>query len=165
MAAKTGTYTLIASSTLGSSQASITLSSIPNRYTDLVLVCNVRNASGSITNLAMTLNSDTGTNYSYTRLIGDGTSATSARASTVADCNGGYATTNWGTTIINFLDYANTTTFKTSLVRTNNDRVAAVVNLWRSTAAITTIKLENVVTGDIATGSSFKLYGIEAGNL
>jgi hypothetical protein len=59
------------------------------------------------------------------------------------------------------MNYSNTTTYKTSLVRTNNDRVAAVVNLWRSTAAITTIKLEEVVTGDIATGSTFTLYGIK----
>jgi hypothetical protein len=154
------TYTPIATTTLSSTASSVTFSSISGAYTDLILVANLKKASGVISNLALTINSDTGSNYSYTRLIGDGTTASSARASSVTDCNGGYITTNWATTIINFMNYSNTTTYKTSLVRTNNDRVAAVVNLWRSTAAITTIKLEEVVTGDIVTGSTFTLYGI-----
>ena len=156
------TYEPIATTTLGSNAASVTFSSISGAYTDLILVANLKKASGSISNLALTVNSDTGSNYSYTRLIGDGSSATSDRASSTANGLGGYCSTNWGNNIIAFNNYSNTTTYKTFMVRTNNDRVAALVNLWRSTAAITTIKLEEVVTGDIATGSTFTLYGVKS---
>ena len=68
--------------------------------------------------------------------------------------------------IINFNDYANTTTFKTFLARfgqaaTDTD---LTVNLWRNTAAINTILFQGTL-GYLGNGSTFKLYGIEAGNL
>lgn len=163
--AKTATYSLIDSITLGSNQSSLTFSNIPSTFTDLVLVANIKKATGVISVLKVTLNSDTGSNYSYTRLIGNGTSASSDRTSNDTGGAGGYITTTQYNNIINFLDYSNTTTYKTFLVRTNNERVAAFINLWRSTSAITSIKLEEVVTADISSGSTFKLYGIEAGNL
>jgi len=75
MAAKTGTYTLIASNTLGSGTATVTFSSIPGTYTDLILVCGLP-ATGTANNsdgLRFQLNSDTGSNYSATWLTNSGT--------------------------------------------------------------------------------------------
>lgn len=169
MAAKTGTYTLINSTTLTTATASVTFSSIPATYTDLVLVANgLVTTSGD--NILMQFNSDTATNYSTTILDADGTTASSIRASTKSYINlddYGFWGTSWGAvTIVNIFDYANTTTNKTILSRANNSSngLSACVGLWRSTAAITSVKVyPNVRTFD--TGSTFKLYGIEAGNL
>jgi hypothetical protein len=166
MAAKTGTYTLIASNTLSAITTDITFSSIPATYTDLVIVVNYKAYNGA-KYLSMRLNGDTASNYSRTELRGDGTSATSQRVANEAYAylTSIYAPTGeLGTFIINLNDYSNTTTFKTILTRGNNAGAGGTgvnVNLWRSTAAINTVFLTALGSGyDI--GSTFKLYGIEA---
>ena len=177
MAAKTGTYTLIASNTLGSAAASVTFSSISGAYTDLVLVFNGYNATVDGGSPFIRFNSDTTTNYSYTWLSGDGTSATSGRDTSKAQI-GLTLVTGWDTTstqpgmnIVHIMDYANTTTFKTvigraSLASATYPGTEAVVGLWRKTPeAINTILISLTAGGTFATGSTFKLYGIEAGNL
>jgi hypothetical protein len=72
------------------------------------------------------------------------------------------------------MDYSNSTTYKTWLSRANRASSAldyqgtdAVVGLWRSTAAITSITVKNRRGGvdyNFASGSNFKLYGIQAGS-
>jgi hypothetical protein len=66
------------------------------------------------------------------------------------------------TSIINVMNYANTTTYKTSISRGNNsaNRVRAYVALWRNTAAITSIQIITNGAINFATGSTFTLYGI-----
>jgi len=170
MAAKTGTYTLINSNTLGSAASSVTFSSIPSTYTDLVLVVsNITNAS-STNSVFLRFNSDTATNYSSTFLEGNGTSATSNRQSnrTVIDSgyNIGLSTTSPGQVIFNIMDYSNTTTYKTVISRFAQAAGAApgtsgTVSLWRATpAAITSIEIRCDV--NLGVGTVFKLYGIEA---
>jgi hypothetical protein len=158
------TYTPIATTTLGSAQSSVTFSSFSG-YTDLIVVFNggengtnrdfqLRVGNGSI---------DSGSNYSYTRLLGDGTSASSNRAS-----NTTYIENVIGnemcTAIYQFQNYANTTTFKTILSRTAyaSSRVSTYVGLWRSTSAITTISFTAEAGSTINSGSTFTLYGIQA---
>jgi hypothetical protein len=165
MAAKTGTYTLINSSTLGSAQSSVTFSSIPGTYIDLVLVMDAT-ATTNFTNTKIVLNSDTGTNYSWTNLKGDGSTASSAQGSTTANLYLGLVNTGRGTYRFMFQDYSNATTFKTILSAGGlaGNRVEYGVGLWRNTSAITSIQV--VQPADtFASGSTFKLYGIEAGNL
>ena len=167
MAAKTGTYTLIASSAPAALTTTVTFSSIPATYTDLVLVANVTNYNASVEDCDVRFNSDTGTNYSWTRIEGDGsvtgsgrgTSTTSIPLALAASGSGG------GVAIWNIQDYANATTYKTALYRNNlpATKVQAYVGLWRSTAAISTITLTKGGNG-FAAGCTFKLYGIEAGN-
>ena len=172
MAAKTGTYTLINSSTLGSNQSSVVFSSIPGTYTDLVLVCQILQVTNG-EDVSMQFNSDTGTNYSATYLCGDGSTAHSGRSSTYAriqlDHHGTPDTsTAFSTNIINIQDHANTTTYKTVLARSGSlssiGGTVGVVGLWRSTAAITSITTFCSNGSNMKTGSTFKLYGIEAGN-
>jgi len=165
MPAKTGTYSLIDSTTLGSSQSSVTFSPIPTTYTDLVLVMNAT-ATTNFTNTKIVINSDTGTNYSWTILKGDGTTASSARGSTTADLYLGLVNIGRGTYRFIFQDYSNSTTYKTILSAGGlaGNRVEYGVGLWRNTSAITSIQV--VQPADtFASGSTFKLYGIEAGNL
>jgi hypothetical protein len=167
MAAKTGTYTLIASNTLGSNTATVTFSSILGTYTDLKLVISVKSSSGG-PDVRMRFNSDTGTNYSATYLYGNGTTAGSARDSNLSgiylDYYGTPDTTNFNVNKIDIQDYVNSTTYKTIIARADNagNGTAATVGLWRNTAAITQIDLTLSGGQSFTTGSTFRLYGIEA---
>jgi hypothetical protein len=155
------TYTPIATTTLGSATASYTFSSISSTYTDLVLVCSWSKSAAARMNLYF--NGDTGgTTYSYTRLVGDGSSATSDRLANFGIIDAGYTDTTIATSIIHLNNYSNTTTYKTVLIRVNAtiNAVAANVALWRNTAAINSITLGGA--NNLQAGSTFTLYGIAA---
>jgi hypothetical protein len=160
------TYEPIATQTLGSSASSVTFSSISGIYTDIILVCNPITAvtTGQI---AIRLNGDTGTNYSRTILWGNGSAAGSYRNTNENYAYTGYYTNLWTnptTVIFNINNYSNATTNKTILGRSSNAGEASMasVNLWRSTAAITSIQLTISGGSSYSTGSTFTLYGIKA---
>jgi hypothetical protein len=156
------TYEPIATTTLGSAAASYTFSSIPSTYTDLVLVVNSSTATNDASWLQF--NGDTGSNYSNTRLQGNGSTATSDRGTsqTVGYYSGGDIT-NTNVLIAHIMNYSNTITYKTTLSRFNvaASSVNAEAILWRSTAAINAIKISNNAY-NFTTGSTFTLYGIKA---
>jgi hypothetical protein len=159
------TYESIATTTLGTTAASVTLSSIPATFTDIIVIVEGVSSGG----LAIRINSDTGTTYSRTIVYGTGSSALSTRGSTE---NYAYQTPtapgsgNRFVAIYNFQNYANTTTNKTILYRlsTSATGVSAGVNLWRNTGAINAIEIISDVGGGgvFSTGSTFTLYGIKA---
>ena len=154
------TYEPIASTTV-SAVTTTTLSSIPGTYTDLVLVAHLTSASDPA--LYFRVNADTGTNYSTTTLRGNGSAASSFRDTSQ---NSGRLSpysmeTNPGVFLVHFMSYADTNVYKTMLASSANPGtgVARMVNLWRSTSAITSITLfpgASNITGDIS------LYGIQA---
>ena len=168
------TYEPISTQTLGTAIATVDFTSIPQTYTDLVLVVSARTTSGANV-LQYRLNSDTASNYSGTYLTGDGTSAASYRISgaTVASVHTliaiPNATDTFGTYIINFQNYTNATTFKTAISRANTvgngayNGTEASVTLWRKTPeAITSINILNGGALSFAIGSTFTLYGVKA---
>ena len=160
------TLTPIATNTLASSSSTVTFSNIPQGYTDLVIVTN---ASGNDGAICIRINSDTGTNYSSTQIRGNGTSATSNRAS-----NGTYigGTSNFSVTagtlqtaVWNIQNYSNTTTYKTVIFRDGmaSHITGATVGLWRSTAAITSLTLSPEFGAQVFyIGSTFTIYGVKA---
>ena len=158
------TYEPIATTTLGSAQSSVTFSSISQGYTDLVLICTGKMVSAST--VKFQFNGDTGSNYSMTRLYGNGSSAASERYSNgTSGAFGVWRTTNPQYSLISLQNYSNTTTNKTYLTRDYDDSgiVSARVGLWRNTSAITSISIIGDGGGaDYATGSTFTLYGILA---
>ena len=161
------TYDKIATYTLPSAQASYTFTSIPNTYTDLVLIVNGKTTgSGGYTALSVRLNSDSATNYSRTGVYGANAEATAFRETSISSgfINIGQAANNFGNAIINFQDYSNTTTFKNFLSAENYSTLVftSSVSLWRNTNAITSITLSGTGGHDIASGSIFNLYGIKA---
>ena len=107
------TYTPIASQTLGSAAASVTFSSIPQGYTDLVIVgnCGISNTG---TTLSLRFNGDTGTNYSETTISGNGSTAVSSRASNINNAylndTTAFNSSLEGNIIFNVMNYANSTT-------------------------------------------------------
>jgi hypothetical protein len=162
----TTTYEKIATTTLGSAQATVTFSSISGAYTDLILVMNAADTTSNA-NAWMNINSDTGSNYSRTNLTSNGSTSSSTMATNQAFL---YLTpligtgTNFGTNwIIQFMNYSNTTTYKTILYRANqaSGGVVLVSGLWRSTSAINRLDILNQGTA-WKTGSTFTLYGIKA---
>lgn len=156
------TYTPIATTTLGSNQASVTFNSFGG-YTDLVIVINA-SATGSDTP-SLQFNGDTSTNYSRTFLFGDGSSASSGRNSNQSKMIFAGIGTGISTQIININNYANTTTYKTVLYRAGDSSAytTAIAGLWRKTPeAITSITLNMFAAQSYTTGSTFTLYGIKA---
>lgn len=160
------TYTPIATYTTTGSEYNFTFSSIPSTYTDLILVL-----SGSLTSpvsMYIRLNGDSATNYSLTVLEGSGTTASSSRFSNRAQLDTATGLSDVSSNkIFTFMNYSNTTTYKTILSRFNapsgsNTGVGAAVGLWRSTAAINTIFCYNGSNQLYNAGGVITLYGIKA---
>jgi hypothetical protein len=160
------TYTPIATTTLASTQADVTFTSISGTYTDLVLVVTPTTTAAN-SSIFMQFNSDTGTNYSNTYVFGSGSSAGSGRASSANETSIAFSSVNTTPYTIkaSIQNYSNTTTNKTYLSRSSAASSTSgditYVGLWRSTAAITAIKLYPN-TGSFTSGSTFTLYAIKA---
>ena len=156
------TYTPISSFTATTSISSVTISGIPQTYTDLVIVMSYsRSVSG---NGLLRFNSDSGSNYSHTYLLGDGSSASSSRGSNQTNGILSYDSANLQETcLVNIFNYSNTTTYKSFYTRGNDTGLGVIsyINLWRSTSAITSIELRPN-SGNWNSGSTFNLYGIDA---
>jgi hypothetical protein len=165
MAAKTGTYTLIDSATIsGTGTASITFSSIPQTYTDLIVVANCSGISGDP---FLRINGDSGANYSDTWLETRASGPVASRYTNRNFFYFGYEGTTRNAiemvSIFEIMDYSNTTTFKSSIWKYGDVAYSAEVHagLWRSTSAITSLVC-GLTAGNFVSGSSLKLYGIEA---
>lgn len=158
------TYDPIATTTLASNQASVTFNSLAG-YTDLFIVSFFR-ATSAGGNFKIEFNGDTGTNYSDTSIYGNGSTAFSGRGTNRnAIIIGQSDSTQYLTNLCNVMNYANSTTNKTTLSRSSDNgnlysSAGAIVGLWRSTAAITSIKL--YADGNLQSGSVFTVYGIKA---
>ena len=153
------TYTPIATTTLGSSQSSVTFNSFSG-YTDLVVIIDGVSSAGG--EFRFQLNGSA-TGYSFTQLYGDGTSAGSSIGTSRTTGRIGSTRTTQNTIIGHFMNYANSTTYKTIISRdgTASAITQAFVNLWQSTSAITSIVF-TPETGTFSTGMTFTLYGITA---
>lgn len=154
------TYESLATNTLGSAASSVTFSSISGSYTDLIIVHRGTNSSNA--GIQVEFNSDTtAANYSYTYMYGDGSTFSGGRYTSAKSIGSAYTTeTN---NIFHFMNYANTNVYKTTLSRSNNagNITQFLQSLWRSTAAITSIKLF-VGAGNFDVDSTFTLYGMKA---
>jgi hypothetical protein len=161
------TYVALKTETVAVATSSVTFSSIPTGYTDLVLVVNGAVTSGTANWVLQVGNGsvDTGSNYSETDLWGTGSAAQSARGSNQTSIllnSYGYLDTVFrANAICHIMNYSNTTTNKTILARANNsdNGVHAGVGLWRSTVAINTIKIA-ASASTFVVGTTFNLYGI-----
>ena len=158
------TYEKIASTTLGTAAATIDFTSIPATYTDLrIVLVAIDSASGGV---RLTYNSDTSALYSNTQLYGFGGTAYSGRetAKTYCELSVFGLSTIPQLMEIDIFSYAGST-FKTNLVSYSGDinssssGIARVVNLYRSTNAITSIQLK-LSSGSFDAGTSATIYGI-----
>lgn len=165
----TATYEKIATTTLSSATNTVNFNSISSAYTDLVVIANVRKGGEAGEAMWVTFNGDTGSNYSYTWLRGNGSAANSYRASNDSRLQWygqNISSETFTINILNIQNYSNTTTFKTIIGRnaTANLQNNAIVGLWRNTAAITsiTLKPDLYLSPNFEIGCSFTIYGIKA---
>lgn len=167
------TYTPLATTKLTAATTTVSFSSIPGTYTDLVLVASSADSSTLYNQISFRLNSLSTAIYSWTALYGNGTSAGSNREATGAGRT--YGTIGWNTaqnltlgtsvSIANFMNYANSAIYKTVLSRSSNSAngTEVLVSLAQTTSAITSIDLYSANnTKQFAAGSTFTLYGILA---
>jgi hypothetical protein len=169
------TYEPISTSTItGSTVSSVTFSSIPQTYTDLVLIIQARGTfSQDGIDVTFIFNGDTSTSsYSLNYMTGNGSNG--GVGGRLNNFGIGYfssipAANNtsgvFSANIHHIMNYASTTTLKTVLNRNSSrsNAVSASVGLWRNTAAINSIQLQisNGSQGHYVVGSTLTLYGIK----
>ncbi len=151
------TYTPIATTTTSGNANTVTFNSFSG-YTDLIMIMNFSLSTNA--EVYIRFNSDTGSNYSRTYLEGNGSSASSARNTNSTTINI-LGRSSQMVNIINFMNYANTSTYKNVLARFSSpsEIVGSEIGLWRSTSAITSIEL-SLSSGNFTNGSVITLYGI-----
>jgi hypothetical protein len=163
----TNTYVALATQTLATSAASVTFSSVPQTYTDLVLVVTGK-SDGVNVDFGFRFNSDASTNYSRLYFYGTGSTAltgTTANSTYMNVLNFSNVQTEVNRAFIQ--NYSNSTTFKTCLSRIDDAAglgTVAEVGLWRSTVAVTTIQIVTTSSAVFQAGTTFNLYGILAGS-
>jgi hypothetical protein len=159
------TYEPIQTTTLTSAIDSVTFTSIPNTYTDLVIVANSKNATSNANYLGFRYNSDSGSNYGYVYTLGSGTSPALSGVGTTQSFGryGNGSTASFQVSFLNIFNYANTNVFKTSISQSNSvgNYSISYTSTWRSTAAITSVQLFTDA-GNWVVDSVFTLYGIKA---
>lgn len=165
------TYSLIASSVLTGTTSSITFSSIPSTYTDLILRASARGSNAAVsTQVGIRYNNNTGTIYSDTYLIGNGAAASSSNfsANNGDEVNnavsGNTATANtfgsFEVYIPNYAGSANKPVSWFTAMETNATTayITAAAGLFASTTAISSLVIN--YNQSLLAGSSFYLYGI-----
>lgn len=151
----------------------ITFNSIPQTFTDLMVVASAR-SSTSETKLAAVFNSDSGSNYSLTELTGNGSIVASARQSNGtywinmgAIVPSSYTANTFSNNSMYIPNYtsSNYKQFIIDGVLENNGTAGGLyltANLWRNTSAISTIYITGQA-GNLVQYSTFTLYGITKG--
>ncbi len=165
----------IATVTGNGSATTLTFSSIPGTYQHLQIRGIVKRTGTSTTtaNFDMQFNSDTATNYQNHYLQGDGAAVSAGAGANQNQCNiystivgSGTGMTNiLGVLIIDILDYASTSKYKTvrtlsgADLNTTNGTLTFSSSAWRSTSALTSITF--TAPSAFTTSSTIALYGIK----
>ena len=164
------TYTAIATVTVGSGgAANIEFTSIPQTYTDLILVTSVRMDNAAITNNLLVAFNGSSSNMTSRRVYGTGSSALSDTLSQnqTGNVNANSATANtFGSTSLYIPNYAGNSNKSSSNdgVGENNATSATMgmyANLWSDTAAINQITLTAETAANFLQYSTATLYGIK----
>jgi hypothetical protein len=162
----TAKYTVIDSQVLTTSAASVTFSSIPGGYKDLVLV--VSPIVASYPNwIGLRFNGDTA-NYNYVYMSGDGSTAASATAISQSQIAiiGQMQSGQVGSYIFQIQDFSITDKHKSVIARggyasgAGTPRTNATAGRWANTAAISSLTLINDFGVSYDTGSTFRLLGV-----
>lgn len=169
-----GSMVPIGSHTFSGSTSDIEFTNIPQTFQDLFFVVYGRSTFAANSVLIQSyVNNDFSSVYSTTRLEGDGTSSYSSRQTGNAGFHYGYIPSAnstagaFGSITGHILNYASSTTFKSALSRSAEDRngggtTGLYISLYRSTAPITRLGIATYGVGNFVAGSQITLYGIRA---
>jgi hypothetical protein len=158
----TPTYTPLATVTLGTSASSVTFSSIPATYRDLVFVMNGSNSGNDYARYQF--NGDTGSNYS---VVDMGATANGSIFSFSFTTNNpsvaGYTANQRYFGTLQIMDYSATDKHKPVLNQETGNEGGLVLirraTRWANTAAINSLRIFTT-TGNINAGTTLSLYGI-----
>lgn len=173
----TGAYEQITTTILGSDQASVVFSSIPQIYKHLQIRAVARlTASSTFETIHLRFNGDTANNYAWHSMDGDGGGSVSASNSvSTSSMAAGIVTASFaranafGASVIDVLDYASTS--KNTTIRSLSGfiedadprrRSALQSGFQNNTNAISSITIlpRPGVTSNLQSGCTFTLYGI-----
>ena len=167
-------YESIATVTVGAGgQSSVTFSSIPSTYQHLQVRYMPRiSTSDTAENTWLRFNGDTGSNYTYHFLDGNGSAASSgAGTSQTRILAGRAAAANsgsniFGANVLDVLDYADANKYKTARIlggidRNGDGNIRLDSGVWMNTAAITSLTIMPTTGNNFVQYSSFALYGIK----
>ena len=169
-------FTVIDHDELTGDAASWTSSTIASSYDHLLVKVSARqDGSYHYVNAYITLNGDTGSNYSHTSLRTDSAAVESNRNTSQGNIH--YCQTpaasatadTFGTMTIWIPHYANTANFKQMVASSAAENASTTdsqwwlnqtAGLWHSTAAVTSITVDAYSTDNFVQYSTFTLYGI-----
>lgn len=170
-----GAYESIASATGTGASGTITFSSIPSTYVALQVryLVNSGRAVNGQESVFVTLNSDTGTNYSRHYLLGNGAAASASGSASqnsftiLAAC--GLDAPKMGVGLIDIQDYNSTTRNKTVRILsgvdfndgTTESRLYLESSLWMNTNSVSSITFTTNTGSSFTTATQFALYGIK----
>jgi hypothetical protein len=175
-AAAANSYESIATTTLPSSTSIVTFSSIPSTYKHLQVRWIARSDRASFADyFKVTFNADTGSNYSWHYVQGNGSTAATNNSTSSgltsfilnrAAPGAGQNSNVFGAGVIDVLDYADTNKYKTTRTLGGfDDNSVGEISLqsgnWRSTSAVTSLTLTIGAGVNFVQYSSFALYGIK----
>jgi hypothetical protein len=161
--------TTLVSSTTASVTFDVTGLGASYRHLQIRSTTNTTATGVNATNLIARFNSDSGSNYAFHILLGEGSSVMSAAATSQTSVAIGDMPNNasiFGGAVTDILDFASITKNKTirSLIGVHAPssliRVALRSGVWLNTAAITSITL-SPASDSLKTGSRFSLYGVK----
>ena len=171
-----GSYDLIETADISSTTSTVTFSGLGGYtdYKDLQIRGVVRSNANSSSMLTMLMyfNSDTGFNYTYHILNGNGSSVASTAESTFNRIGfqdvipGGFSTTNaYGAIVADILDFSssakNTTVRALGGLPTDAESdISLFSGLWSNTSSVTSISFEAANASFLA-GTRLSLYGIK----
>jgi hypothetical protein len=170
------TYQLISSNVFSSSATSITFSSIPSTYTDLLIKCTTRtDQPGMIDLLICTFNGSSAGNYAYTAIRSTSGSVDAVKGNSQTYLRLGYidganSTANaFASTEFYIPSYALTqpkqvrssSVSETNGTNTADSYITPYNGLWTLTNPITSVTISPINGPNFVANSSFYLYGIK----
>jgi len=153
----------LATTTLATTAATVTFSSISGLYRDLFIESEFT-GTGNL-NLVLRFNGDSGANYFNIVVGGNGTSAYSNTAETSGALFAYYIVSpNKALARVSILDYTATNKHKAVLNRSDvmTSDAAAYASRWSNTAAVTSVTITTTSGNNFSAGSTFSMYGISA---
>jgi len=159
------TYETLGHTTLvNSTTTTVTFSSIPSTYTDIIAVVQGMCTTG-LNGFTCDFNQvASGAKYSINYLIGDGSTVVAGRdINKDNNFSGVLSSSQQGTNIIQIFNYSNTTTYKRVLSRIDvpGSTIRFYSSSFRDTAAVNRIDFI-MGAGFYSSGTTFTLYGIKA---
>jgi hypothetical protein len=154
----TPTYRPLATVTLGSSASSVTFSSIPDTYKDLILV--MSGALSNTDNIIWRANNDTGSNYARVQFVAISSGPTTNGSESTTSGFAGSSYTQQSINITQWIDYSATDKHKVSVGRANSitAETGMTASRWKNTTPINSL----TILAAFASGCTFSLYGISA---